>query len=145
MYDRWSKLPGRRSAAAPRRRGEPRLVRGETAFSGEYDLRNRTAGAVFAGPPNFNTLYREFVDGRDAGTPEVEPVYRGGRTVRFTLDPRSDIPPAAAPWDGPRVLYLKHASDPIIWWSPRLVLQAPDWLREPPGRTSSAPCAGSPS
>jgi uncharacterized membrane protein len=133
VYDRWSKLPAD---------DRPRLLvageslgsfGGETAFSGEYDLRNRTAGAVFAGPPNFNTLYREFVDGRDAGTPEVEPVYRDGRTVRFTLDPRSDIPPAAVPWDGPRVLYLKHASDPIIWWSPRLVLQAPDWLREPPG------------
>ena len=33
---------------------------GETAFSGEYDLRNRTAGALFAGPPNFNLLCREF-------------------------------------------------------------------------------------
>ncbi len=121
----------RRSTETPRRRREPRLLRGETAFSGEYDLRNRTGGAVFAGPPNFNTLYREFVDGRDVGTPEVEPVYRGGRTVRFTLDPQSDIPPAGAPWDGTRVLYLKHASDPIVWWSPRLILTAPDWLREP--------------
>ena len=36
----------------------------EAPFSGEYDLRNRTAGAIFAGPPNFNILYREFVDGR---------------------------------------------------------------------------------
>ena len=101
VYDRWSKLP-----ADDRPRllvvGESlRLLRGETAFSGEYDLRNRTGGAVFAGPPNFNTLYREFVDGRDVGTPEVEPVYRGGRTVRFTLDPQSDIPPAGAPWTGP--------------------------------------------
>ncbi|MFC7992530.1 alpha/beta-hydrolase family protein [Streptomyces pilosus] len=25
---------------------------GETAFSGEYDLRNRTAGTLFAGPPS---------------------------------------------------------------------------------------------
>jgi uncharacterized membrane protein len=58
VYDRWSKLP-------PDHR--PRLYvfglslgsfGGETAFSGEYDLRNRTAGTLFAGPPNFNTLYR---------------------------------------------------------------------------------------
>ena len=133
VYDRWSKLP-------PRDR--PRLVvvgeslgsfGGETAFSGEYDLRNRTAGAVFAGPPNFNTLYREFVDGRDVGSPEVEPVYRAGRTVRFANDPRSDIPPTGAPWEGPRVLYLQHPSDPIVWWSPRLILRPPDWLREPRG------------
>ncbi|HEV2869950.1 MAG TPA: alpha/beta-hydrolase family protein, partial [Actinomycetota bacterium] len=68
VYDRWSKLP-------PTDR--PRLYvfglslgsfGGETAFSGEYDLRNRTAGALFAGPPNFNTLYREFTDHRDPGS-----------------------------------------------------------------------------
>jgi uncharacterized membrane protein len=133
VYDRWSKLPGDR---------RPTLVvvgeslgsfGGETAFSGEYDLRNRTAGAVFAGPPNFNTLYREFVDGRDAGTPEVTPVYRGGRTVRFSTDPQSGVPPADVPADGPRVLYVQHPSDPIVWWSPRLILHRPDWLAEPPG------------
>jgi uncharacterized membrane protein len=32
------------------------------------------------------------------------------------------------------VLYLQHASDPIVWWSPRLLLSRPDWLREPPGQ-----------
>ena len=59
---------------------------GRELFDAEYDLRNRTAGALFAGPPNFNTLYREFTDGRDAGSREVEPVYKGGRAVRFTND-----------------------------------------------------------
>ena len=49
---------------------------GETAFSGEYDLRNRTAGTLFVGPPNFNTLFRDFSDHRDTGSPEIEPVYR---------------------------------------------------------------------
>jgi uncharacterized membrane protein len=131
VYDRWSRL-------APDDR--PRLLvfglslgsfGGETAFSGEYDLRNRTAGALFAGPPNFNTLYREFTDDRDAGTPEVEPVYRDGRTVRFTNDVAAEAPPTAAAWNGPRVLYLQHPSDPIVWWSPRLIWDEPDWLGEP--------------
>ncbi len=54
VYDRWSDL-------SPDDR--PRLYvlgeslgsfGGEAAFSGEYDLRNRISGAVFAGPPNFN-------------------------------------------------------------------------------------------
>lgn len=133
VYDRWTDLP-------PDRR--PRLVvageslgsfGAETAFSGEYDLRNRTAGIVFAGPPNFNVLYREFVDGRVPGTPEVEPVYRGGRTVRFTADPAGEIAPDGSPWEGARVLYVQHASDPIVWWSPSLILSRPDWLAEPPG------------
>ena len=134
VYDRWSK----RSPAE-----RPRLFvfglslgsfGGETAFSGEYDLRNRTAGSLFAGPPNFNTLYREFTDHRDAGTHEVEPVYKGGRTVRFTNDVAVGIPPTSAPWNGTRVLYLQHPSDPIVWWSPRLIWDRPDWLAEPHGR-----------
>jgi uncharacterized membrane protein len=134
VYDRWSKLP-------PTDR--PKLFvfglslgsfGGETAFSGEYDLRNRTAGALFAGPPNFNTLYREFTDGRDAGSREVEPVYKGGRAVRFTNDVAAGVEPAAAPWDETRILYLQHPSDPIVWWFPSLLWARPDWLEEPVGR-----------
>ena len=105
---------------------------GETAFSGEYDLANRTDGALFAGPPNFNTLYREFTDGRDAGSREVEPVYKGGRRVRFTNDVVAGVGPAG--WEGTRILYLQHPSDPIVWWGPSLAWDRPDWLDEPPGR-----------
>ncbi|MFB7942959.1 alpha/beta hydrolase, partial [Streptomyces sp. NPDC056049] len=133
VYDVWSKLP---------QDERPRLFvageslgsfGGETAFSGEYDLRNRTAGAVFAGPPNFNTLFREFSDHRDAGSPEIEPVYKEGRTVRFTDDPTTGITPPGRPWDDTRVLYLMHPSDPIVWWSPQLALSEPDWIGEAPG------------
>ncbi|MFI8279298.1 alpha/beta hydrolase [Streptomyces sp. NPDC085929] len=133
VYDKWSKLPQDR---------RPRLFvageslgsfGGETAFSGEADLRNRTAGTLFAGPPNFNTLFRKFSDHRDAGSPEIEPVYREGRTVRFTYDPTAGISPTDRPWDGTRVLYLMHPSDPIVWWSPKLALSEPDWIGEQPG------------
>jgi uncharacterized membrane protein len=134
VYDRWSRLP---------QAERPRLFvfglslgsfGGETAFSGEYDLRNRTAGALFAGPPNFNTLYREFTDDRDAGSLEVEPVYKGGRAVRFTNDVAAGVEPVAARWEGTRILYLQHPSDPIVWWFPTLVWDRPDWLEEPVGR-----------
>jgi uncharacterized membrane protein len=133
VYERWSALP-----AAER----PRLYvfgeslgsfGGETAFSGEFDLANRVEGALFVGPPNFNPLYRSFVDDRDPGSREVEPVYRGGRTVRFTNRPRREIGPEAAPWTRSRVLYMQHPSDPITWWSPDLVLNRPDWLEEERG------------
>lgn len=107
---------------------------GEAAFSGEFDMANRISGAVFTGAPNFNPLYRSFVDGRDPGSPEIEPVYRNGRIVRFTTSPSQPIPPVGKPWDGPRVLYLQHASDPFTWWSTDLILHRPDWLTEPRGR-----------
>jgi len=133
VYERWSDLPAG---------NRPRLLvageslgsfGGETAFSGEYDLRNRTDGAVFAGPPNFNTLYREFVDDRDPRTPEVEPQYRRGRTVRFTDAPDEVVPPRLQPWSDTRVLYLVHASDPITLWSWELMYARPDWLEEARG------------
>ncbi|MEV0260748.1 alpha/beta hydrolase [Streptomyces sp. NPDC050617] len=133
VFDAWSKLPA----------GErPRLYvageslgsfGGEAAFSGEYDLRNRTAGALFAGPPNFNTLFRRFSDHREPGSPEVQPVHKNGRTVRFATAPAVNIPPSHAPWRGTRVLYLLHASDPIVWWGPRLLYDEPDWIGEAPG------------
>ena len=54
--------------------------------------------------------------------------------MRFTNAPARDIPPGSAPWNGARVLYLQHPSDPIVWWSPRLTLRNPDWLSEEPGQ-----------
>ena len=107
---------------------------GEAAFTGENDMANRTSGALFAGPPNFNTLFRQFSDNRDPGSPEVQPIYQDGRIVRFANDPAKAISPKGQPWDGTRVLYLMHPSDPIVWWSPHLIFSEPDWISEPPGK-----------
>ena len=107
---------------------------GEAAFTGENDIANRTSGALFAGPPNFNTLFREFSDHRDAGSPEVQPIYQDGRIVRFANDTTAGIPPPGQPWEGSRVLYMMHPSDPIVWWSPHLIFSQPDWISEPPGK-----------
>ena len=34
---------------------------------------------------------------------------------------------------GEQGLYLQHASDPVTWWSPNLLLTRPDWLEEQRG------------
>jgi uncharacterized membrane protein len=134
VYGAWAKLP-------PDHR--PRLYvageslgsfGGEAAFTGENDIANRTSGALFAGPPNFNTLFREFSDHRDTGSPEVQPIYQDGRIVRFANDTTAGIPPQGQPWEGSRVLYMMHPSDPIVWWSPHLIFSQPDWISEPPGK-----------
>jgi uncharacterized membrane protein len=134
VYGAWVKLPADH---------RPRLFvageslgsfGGEAAFTGENDIANRTSGALFAGPPNFNALFREFSDHRDPGSPEIQPVYQDGRTVRFSNDPATAIPPQGQPWNGTRVLYLMHPSDPIVWWSPHLIFSPPDWISEPPGK-----------
>ena len=134
VYGAWTQLPaGQR----------PRLYvageslgsfGGETAFSGEYSMANLTGGVLFAGPPNFNTLFREFTDHRDPGSPEVQPIYQDGRIVRFADDATKATPPNGQPWDGSRVLYMMHPSDPIVWWSPHLIFSEPDWISEHPGK-----------
>ena len=134
VYGTWAKL-------APAHR--PRLFvsgeslgsfGGEAAFTGENDLANRTSGALFAGPPNFNALFRQFSDHRDPGSPEVQPVYQDGRIVRFANDPTTAIPPQGQPWEGSRILYMLHPSDPIVWWSPHLIWSEPDWISQTPGK-----------
>ncbi|MFS8542768.1 MAG: alpha/beta-hydrolase family protein, partial [Limnochordales bacterium] len=132
VYERWSRLP---------REHRPKLLvfgeslgafGAESAFTGDQDLRDRTDGALFVGPPDSSVLRRRFVHGRDPGSTEVLPIYRKGETVRFANRP-ADLAEPSAPWDPPRVVYLQHPSDPIVWWSPRLLFEKPDWLSEPRG------------
>jgi uncharacterized membrane protein len=37
-------------------------------------------------------------------------------------------------WRNPRVVYLQHPSDPIVWWGPKLMVSKPDWLKQPRGK-----------
>lgn len=132
VYARWSELP---AAQRPKLLvfGESLGAFGaESAFSGVDDLRHRTDGVLFVGPPNSSALWREFVTERDDGTGETLPTYEGGGTVRFVGAP-TDLDSPASDWNQPRVLYLQHPSDPVVWWSPRLILNRPDWLREQRG------------
>jgi uncharacterized membrane protein len=141
IHERWVQLP-------PERR--PRLVlygeslgsmAGQAAFGFLPDISRMGFDSVlWVGPPNASPLWDALIVRRDPGTPEVAPRYDDGRTVRFTeaTDPAEIAHDTAAPWDGTRVLFLQHPSDPIVWWSPELLLSRPDWLREPPGRDRTA-------
>ena len=105
---------------------------GEAPFGSMPTLLARTNGALFTGPTFSNTLWNDVTRNRQPGSPEWQPVYRYGDQVRFIADggdlPRTD----AAPHDT-RMVYVQHASDPISWWSPKLLFNKPDWLREKRG------------
>ena len=101
---------------------------GQAAFSGVDDMAARVDGALWIGTPNFTEPWGRITEGRDAGSPERLPVVDGGEHVRFVDTPEALT--ALGPWEAPRIVYLQHATDPVVWWSPDLILQQPDWLRE---------------
>lgn len=114
---------------------------GESAFSGIRDIASAVDGVLWMGPPNSNELWRDLVNRRDPGTREVAPEYSGGMMVRFAQNSEdiaewrresADKYPGVG-WSGPRVLYVQHPSDPVVWWSPDLILRKPAWLSETPG------------
>ena len=136
IHDRWLQWPqGRRPELALYGESLGSMA-GQGAFGYLPDVAEMGFSSVlWVGPPNESRLWKALTERRDPGTPEVQPRYDDGRTVRFAQAAGSaEIAAVAAPpWQGTRVLYLQHASDPVVWWSPELFLRKPDWLREPPG------------
>ncbi|AYY12473.1 hypothetical protein EF847_06885 [Actinobacteria bacterium YIM 96077] len=109
---------------------------GQSAFSGLQDMVARTDGALWVATPNSTKVARDLVRYRDPRSLERRPIVDDGRQVRWSTgksgkDAKNDVWDLGPDWDHPRVLYLQHASDAVVWWSPELVLHRPDWLREP--------------
>lgn len=105
----------------------------ESAFGTIPDIAARTDGALFSGPTFNNSLWRDTTRDRDEGSPERLPIYDNGTQVRFAAEAQTDLSRPSGQWGDSRIVYLQHASDPIIWWSPGLILNEPDWLKEPRG------------
>ncbi|MFJ4650738.1 alpha/beta-hydrolase family protein [Nocardia sp. NPDC088792] len=132
VHARWAQLP-------PEHRPKL-LVYGESlgsqgsegAFNGLDDIRSMVDGVLWVGPPNSNRIWSQLEQRRDPGTPEILPIYADGLIVRFAGKP-DDLKNPPRPWTSPRIVYLQHASDPIVWWSPDLLFTQPDWLQEPRG------------
>lgn len=105
------------------------------AFSGLQDITERTDGALFVGTPSFTPHWMHYTESRDAGSREIAPIFDGGRQVRFSSQSggAQDLWSISGEWRSPRVAYVQHASDAVIWWSPDLIWNAPDWINEERG------------
>ncbi|MFI6866868.1 alpha/beta hydrolase [Nocardia sp. NPDC050406] len=101
----------------------------EGAFTGLDDIRTLVDGVLWVGPPNSNRIWSALEQRRDPGTPEILPIYADGLVVRFA-GAADDLEVPNGQWLDPRIVYLQHASDPIVWWSPDLLFERPDWLAE---------------
>ncbi|MER5439453.1 alpha/beta-hydrolase family protein [Streptomyces sp. NPDC002790] len=103
----------------------------EHALGGSPDaLTSKVDGALFVGPTYSNPLWNRVTDGRRTGSPQWRPVYDNGANVRFAQVPRDYTIPDA-PWRQPRSVYLQNGSDPVVWWSPGLAVNKPDWMLTP--------------
>ncbi len=141
IHDRWSKLPPTHRPKLALYGESLGSLGGQGAFGWLPDIAAMDFSSVlWVGPPNESALWSGLIARRDPGTPEVQPRYDNGRTVRFSQSQSAEdiASVATAPWEGTRVLFLQHASDPIVWWSPKLLFSRPDWLTEPPGADRTA-------
>jgi uncharacterized membrane protein len=141
VHDRWQQLP-------PDNR--PKLLlygeslgsmAGQAAFGWLPDISRMGFDAVlWVGPPQESPLWHALIVRRDPGSPEVQPRYDNGRTVRFSqANTPADVSAVAGPpWVGTRVLFLQHPSDPVVWWTPDLLSGRPEWLIEPRGQDRTA-------
>ena len=136
VANRWQQWPAERRPKLALYGESLGAMAGQGAFGYLPDVaRMGFSSVLWVGPPNESRLWNALTVRRDPGTPEVSPRYDNGRTVRFAQSSSpGEIAAVAAPaWTEPRVLFLQHASDPVVWWSPDLLFAKPDWLREPPG------------
>lgn len=113
----------------------------QSVFDSPADALARVDGALWVGTPAFTPMHRVLTASRHRGSPEVAPVVDNGRNVRFVNAPedlRQDLyGRELGRWSFPRIVYAQHASDPVVWWNPRLLWRQPDWLRERAGRDVS--------
>lgn len=86
-------------------------------------------GALMVGPPFISGLWSQLVADRDPGSTPATPVYEEGRTVRFTNE-TSAVSLPKGEWGDTRILYLQNASDPVVFFTPSLLFDQPDWLRD---------------
>lgn len=135
---RWSKLP-------PSRR--PKLVLfgkslgavgveapfvGADAASSVANMVAQTDGALIAGAKKSNPIHSQLTRDRDHGSPFWQPVFDGGRSVRFlNRDPHHAA--LDAEWPAPRIVYLQHPGDPAICWSAKALWRPPECLARPRG------------
>lgn len=132
VYAKWSTLP---EDSRPKLLGYGLSLGSfslQSAFQDAADISARTDGAVFVGSPNFSQPWGQIAAEREPGSPQWQPVYQAGETIRFAGEP-ADLDKPDGPWSSPRVAYVQHANDSVVWWSPALLVQEPDWLKEPPG------------
>jgi len=84
-------------------------------------------GAVFAGTPAGTPLVTSLRAQRDPGTPVTAPVVTSVPQVRFFNNAQQARMPAGS-WKAPRIAFLEHGNDPVVWMDWSVFYRKPEWL-----------------
>lgn len=138
VYAEWSRLPEDERPMLVTSGESLGSYGGQAAFDSPEDMLAKVDGAVWTGTPRFTPLWAELTAARRPGSPEVAPVIDNGRNIRFVNRPADLVQDyfggPYVDWEFPRVAYVQHPSDPVVWWNWDLLWSEPDWLREHVGR-----------
>lgn len=89
-------------------------------------------GALWSGPPFRSETWRNITASRNPDSPAWLPRFRDGSVVRF-MNQETGLDAPDADWGPFRIAFLQYASDPVTFFSPRILYREPAWLREPRG------------
>jgi len=85
---------------------------------------------IWVGPPAESVLWRSYQANRTGG-PAWQPVIGDG-TVAQVFTSTAEVL-TASPATGPRITFVAHPNDPVVYWTPSLFIRKPDWLSPPLG------------
>ncbi len=84
-------------------------------------------GGVWSGPPFPSSVWSRITMDRKPASPIWLPQFRDGSMLRFT-GRQDSIDQQGKRWGPMRFVYIQHASDPMIFFSPDLLYRTPQWL-----------------
>jgi uncharacterized membrane protein len=107
---------------------------GNGAFDSPEDMLAQVDGALWTGTPSFTDNHEILTSQRAFGSTVVNPTIQNGLHFRFASNAKEltadEYGHQLGVWNAPRVVYLQHDSDPVVWWSTDLILNTPEWLNE---------------
>jgi uncharacterized membrane protein len=93
-------------------------------------------GAVWAGPPFRNRIWRAIQRDRDEGSPPWRPVFESGSNFRV-IGHGDSATEATANWGRVRIVYIVYPSDAIVFFEESMFFRQPQWMIPPRGEDVS--------
>jgi uncharacterized membrane protein len=127
IYDHWKTLP---KDARPKFyvHGLSLGGLGSTASTDLFTVfEDPIQGGLWSGTPFASAVWSRATANRNPGSPMWLPRFRDGSMVRFT-GRENTLPEAGRRWGPMRFVFIQHASDPMVFFSPDLLYRRPQWL-----------------